>query len=58
MEKCNIETYGEGLCNGPAEWKHPRWPTGLYCNEHKKILEDFFKGNWEKIICKEDYDER
>jgi len=55
MKKCNMEIYKrpsdgyKGLCNEQAEWKHPRWPTGLFCDEHKRDLEDFFKSDWERI---------
>ena len=49
MDKCNMEIYKKGFCNEPAEWKHPRWPDGLFCDEHKEVLEDFFKDNWERI---------
>lgn len=52
MKKCNVEVYDEGLrmCGTQAEWKHPRYPDGLFCDEHKKMTEFFFKDGWEKII--------
>lgn len=50
---CNMEKYDpvKGLvkCGCSAHWKHPRWPTGQFCNDHKKTLETFFPENWEEI---------
>lgn len=37
------------ICGKPAKWKHPRWPTGMYCEEHKKLLAEFFPNNWSLI---------
>jgi hypothetical protein len=58
MAKCNMEEYliGKGLvvCDEFAEWKHPRWPTGMYCTKHKEDLEFFWPNNWKRI--KEDGD--
>jgi len=52
MEKCNVSNYNNGAlheCGKQARWKHSRWPDGLFCDEHKKLLETFFKGGWKKI---------
>lgn len=47
---CNMESYRRRtLCGKPALWKHPRWPDGTYCQEHKEILELRFPNNWERL---------
>lgn len=61
MGKCNMRNYSKGSlyeCGEQAEWKHPRWPDGLFCVRHKNILENFFKGGWQKVIYEKGYDER
>lgn len=50
MITCNTEKFGIGLCGKPAQWKHPRWPTGTYCNEHKRSLETFWPNSWIRLI--------
>jgi len=55
MGKCNMEIFKKGLCDEPAEWKHPRWPGGLFCDGHKRRYKDFFNSEWERIICKKNY---
>lgn len=50
-----MEIYNEGAlheCGEQAEWKHPRWPDGLFCDDHKKLLKNFFKEGWKKIEIK------
>ena len=58
--KCNMEHYeGNGVyvkCGKEARWIHPRWPTGLYCDECKELLERFFKGDWQEIDCEKQTD--
>ena len=52
MKKCNMSNYNEGSfheCGKQARWVHPRWPDGLVCDEHKVLLENFFKTGWKKI---------
>jgi len=53
-----IEVTDKGIvfedCGNPAKWQHPRWPTGIYCDECKEKLEDFFPNNW--ILIEEDQD--
>ena len=48
-----IEVTKEGIifedCDQPARWKHPRWPGGIYCDDCKEKLEDFFPDNWQRI---------
>jgi len=49
---CNVWKFNKGtdiICGKPAKWKHPRWPTGMYCEEHKKLLAEFFPNNWSLI---------
>ena len=49
MEKtCNVEKYNEGfgVCGAPAEWKHPRYPDGIFCDKCKENVAAFFPDNW------------
>ena len=58
-QACNIEEYtdnGLAECGKTALWKHPRWPTGTYCDQHKESLEDFWPNNWTRI--KENKDDK
>lgn len=48
-ETCNMEIFNSGPCGKKASWKHPRYPTGYFCEGHKKELEKFFKNNWKRI---------
>jgi hypothetical protein len=51
--QCNMEKFNDfgkfEQCGEPAIWKHPRWPTGVYCEDHKRTLEQFFPNDWQKI---------
>lgn len=48
-DHCNIELYNESKkCGKTATWKHPRWPTGTFCDAHKTELEKFYPEDWTK----------
>lgn len=34
------------FCGKPAPWRHPRYPTGAFCQEHKEKLAQFFPHGW------------
>lgn len=52
---CNVEIYKSGLCGKPAKWQHTRYPDGQFCDDHKCLLEKFFKNGWSLICeCKAD----
>ena len=36
----------EGLCRELGRWKHPRYPTGVFCNHHKEIIKGFYPIDW------------
>ncbi len=36
-------------CDNPAEWKHPRYPEGLFCEYCKTNVEPFFPTKWARI---------
>ncbi|KKN11117.1 hypothetical protein LCGC14_1029640 [marine sediment metagenome] len=42
-------------CGKPAKWRHPRWPTGAFCDSCQEDVADFFPNDWS--IIKEDSDE-
>jgi len=52
--KCNIEKYKKGFCGQEAKWKHPRWPTGYYCDEHKETLSSFWPDDWKRLPLTKD----
>jgi hypothetical protein len=50
VQTCNVEHWpSRQECGVEAHWKHPRWPEGCYCDEHKAVLETAFPDNWERI---------
>lgn len=53
-KKCNIEKYKKGFCGQEAKWKHPRWPTGYYCDEHKETLSSFWPDDWKRLPLTKD----
>ena len=36
-------------CGRVGEWRHPRYPNGLFCNKHKELVEHFFPNDWSRI---------
>ncbi len=57
-ELCNVsklEDEGFVECCNPAIWKHPRYPTGVFCDSCKEDVASFFHSNWTRI--KENNDE-
>lgn len=52
VSTCNMEIMQKGIlipCGQLAKWKHPRYPTGLFCDHHKNTLAYFFKSDWSLI---------
>lgn len=36
-------------CGERAPWRHPRYPTGAFCDECKEILAGFLTSNWTRV---------
>jgi hypothetical protein len=53
--KCNVTVVVKNdkkvceECGKEAVWAHPRWPEGIYCEEHKEELVNFFPRGWYKV---------
>ena len=43
---CNTEVYKIGVCGKPARWTHPRYPTGVFCDDHHNTLSQFLRNDW------------
>lgn len=46
--QCGTERFGEGRCQKPGEWKHPRYKFPS-CQEHKDTLALIFPEGWERL---------
>lgn len=49
---CNCSTMVKGceiLCGKPAAWRHPYYPDGRFCQEHKELVAVFRPQEWERI---------
>lgn len=46
MKTCSATEIKTGICGMSAKWKHPRWPTGTFCDEHKETLEKIWPDDW------------
>jgi hypothetical protein len=49
---CSMTLYTDhGLveCDEPACWKHPRYPTGVFCEKHKKSVAYFCPNGWSRV---------
>lgn len=47
--KCNMEIYSpkpRRFCGEPGKWKHARYPDGVFCDDHKLLLEKFLPDGW------------
>jgi len=33
-------------CGRPGKWKHPQYLNGVFCDECRKLAEEFFPNNW------------
>lgn len=47
MSKLKDQNFVE--CGESAIWKHPRWPTGMFCEACKEDLSAFFHTKWTRI---------
>lgn len=51
-QSCNCSTRVKGCeipCGKTAVWRHPHFPDGLFCEEHKDIVGVFRPDLWERI---------
>jgi hypothetical protein len=49
MRTCNTEQIINGtpqFCGKPAPWRHPRYPTGAFCDDCRNYLVRYFPNNW------------
>lgn len=49
---CNMEKLGDSgfkKCGQDGKWQHPRYPTGVFCDNCKEDVASFFHSNWTRI---------